>query len=153
MWGFTFQSCIISSLTLSLNFHTRNRWNAVPNPCSPKNLSSRRSVFLHLCCVGLISEVLTSDQPAMQATRQRVHCVLLIVQPLECADDAGFTLVQSHCCTRHSGPVRLPCSHSYFYTRYTSASLSVMQSFWGPCQQWYYQEPLCGSTATPQTDE
>lgn len=59
-----------------------------------------------------------ADQPAMQATRQRVHCVLLIVQPLECADDAGFTLVQSHCCTLHSGPVRLSCSPSYFYTLY-----------------------------------
>ena len=51
----------------------------------------------------------------MQATRRRVHCVLLIVQPLECADDAGFTLVQSHCSTLHSGLVRLSCSSSYFY--------------------------------------
>lgn len=54
----------------------------------------------------------------MQATRQRVHCVLLIVQPLECADDAGFTLLQSHCCTLHSGPFGLSCSPSYFYTLY-----------------------------------
>lgn len=60
--------------------------------------------------------VLASDQPALQATRQSVHCVLLIVQPLECADDAGFTLVHSHSCTLLS--VRLSCSPSYFYTLY-----------------------------------
>lgn len=35
------------------------------------------------------------------------------------------------------------CSPSYFYTRYIFASLSVTQSFWGPCQEWYYQNPCC----------
>lgn len=72
---------------------------------------------LHWPCLRQ-HRLLAADQPAMQATRQRVHCVLLIVQPLECADDAGFTLVQSHCCTLHSGPVRLSCSPSYFYMLY-----------------------------------
>lgn len=80
---------------------------------------------MQICCASVLRwpcfrqhGVLATDQPAMQAIRRRVHCVLLIVQPLECADDAGFTLVQSHCCTLHSGPVRLSCSPSYFYTPY-----------------------------------
>lgn len=111
--------------------------------CTMEPLSGFELILLvlwHLCCVGLVFRqhgVLASAQPAMQATRQRVHCVLLIVQPLECADDAGFTLVQSHCCTLHSGSVRLLRSPGYFYTRYTFASLSVMQSFW-------VRRQLCG---------
>lgn len=56
-----------------------------------------------------------------QLCRQRhsVHSVLLIVQPQECADDAGFTLVQSHCCTLPSGPVSLSCSPSAIFTPQT----------------------------------
>lgn len=75
---------------------------------------------MHLCCIGLDSGSTEFWLQTSQLCRQhdRVHCVLLIVQPLECADDAGFTLVQSHCCTLHSGPVRLSCSPSYFYMLY-----------------------------------
>lgn len=49
--------------------------------------------------------------------------MLLIVQPLECADGAGFTLVQSHCCTLHSAPSGSHASPAIF-TRY---NLQVFQ--------------------------
>lgn len=72
--------------------------------------------------------MLASDQPALQATQQSVHCVLLIVQPLECADDAGFTLVPSHCCARLS--VRLSCSPSYFYTLFICKFFRYVSGDW-----------------------
>lgn len=105
--------------------------------------------FVHLCCTGLISGSKYSWLHTSQLCRQhdRVHSVLLIVQPQECADDAGFTLVQSHCCTLPSGPVRLSCLPSAIFTHYILQSLSVMQSFWGPRQYWYYQEKNRSATA------
>ena len=77
--------------------------------------------FVHVCSLDLAAE------------RQREHCVLLIVQPLECADDAGFTPVQSHCCILHSSAVS--CSHIFVHANL----LSVMQRFWRPHQEKYYQ--------------
>lgn len=91
-------------------------------PQSPWSLfpssSSILQNFVHLCCIGLTSGSTYSWLHSSQLCRQRhsVHSVLLIVQPQECADDAGFTLVQSHCCTLPSGPVSLSCSPSAIFT-------------------------------------
>lgn len=94
-------------------------------PQSPWSLfpssSSILQNFVHLCCIGLTSGSTYSWLHSSQLCRQRhsVHSVLLIVQPQECADDAGFTLVQSHCRTLPSGPVSLSCSPSAIFTPQT----------------------------------
>lgn len=51
-------------------------------------------------------------------------------------------LVQSHCCCHYRSPQarQTPMLAQLFFAHYTFESLSVMQSFWGPSQRWYYRE-------------
>lgn len=65
---------------LKLPFHTRNRLNAVSNPCSPNRTDMYDTLtlsiwacllsFVHLCCVGLVSGSTESWLRTSQLCRQ-----------------------------------------------------------------------------------
>lgn len=86
---------------LQLSFHTGNR--------SP-HLTKQPLETVDLLLLNF------ARVQSSQLCRERVHCVLLIVQPPECADDAGFTPVQSHVALLALAPSQTQThTHTHFF--------------------------------------
>ena len=148
-----------------LPFHMRNILNAEYNSDNPsiadmsdtlnwKNLCSFCWIWCICVALALFQAARSSGcRPASYAGNTTEYTVCFsLSNPWNVLTTQG-----SHWFSHTVALFTLALSGSHarpaIFTRYTFASLSVMQSFWGPRQQRNYQELWRGSAATPQTDE